>query len=246
MSSSYCRTVVFLLAAGMGGGAAAQTGKPTAPVAITHSVSGDPAKQEPVVTTIRLVAEADLATLEVTLAADDGLEIVAAEPAAFPNVRAGETRSVEATVRLTGPHVGYLSVFATATLSGLGTRTKASSLAIGTPAPSEARASGAEEDLSDLVLVRSAGDKAVIRFGDKQLRIVSVGDRLGRNRARVTEIDDERLILDEVYKGKDGRPNRARVILRRGERGGRRYQVRPDEEPPPAVRPKVIEPKDPQ
>lgn len=100
-----------------------------------------------------------------------------------------------------------------------------------------------ESDLSELTLVRSGGDKAVVKFGAGPLIMISVGDRIGRNGAEVKEIAAGRVVLEEVFTGKDGRPNRAQIILKEGERGGTRYLLRPDETPPPGTRPVIIFPQ---
>jgi hypothetical protein len=99
------------------------------------------------------------------------------------------------------------------------------------------RTVGSEKNLSDLVLVRSTGGSAVVRFGNDPLEVVKVGDRLGRNRAEVIEIERKRLVLEERFTGRDGAPNRAQIVLRDGERGGTRYYERLDETPPPSRRP---------
>jgi hypothetical protein len=79
------------------------------------------------------------------------------------------------------------------------------------------RTVGSEKNLSDLVLVRSTGGSAVVRFGNDPLEVVKVGDRLGRNRAEVIEIERKRLVLEERFTGRDGAPNRAQIVLRDGE-----------------------------
>ena len=106
----------------------------------------------------------------------------------------------------------------------------------------EARVVGPDKNLSDLILVRSASGRAVVRFGLGALETIRVGDRLGRNRAEAVEIDAKRLILDERFVGRDGAPNKARIVLRDGERGGTRYLEHLDETTPPATRP--IDPSD--
>lgn len=105
------------------------------------------------------------------------------------------------------------------------------------PATTEGRVIGADKDLGNLRLVRTSPGRAVVQFGVGPLEIVKVGDRLGRNRAEAIEIEAKRLVLDERSTGRDGAPNRARIILRDGERGGTRYYERLDEAAPPARRP---------
>lgn len=84
-----------------------------------------------------------------------------------------------------------------------------------------------------MVLVRSNEGKAVVRFGEGPLEMITVGDRLGHNRAEVKEIIPGRMILDEIFTGKDGNPNRAEIILKDGERGGTRILLRSDDVLPP-------------
>jgi hypothetical protein len=101
---------------------------------------------------------------------------------------------------------------------------------------------GIDEDLLHLILIRSAGDQAVVRFGTKPPQVISVGDRLGRARAEVKEIGAHRLVLEEIFRAPDGQANRAVIILKDGERGGKRYVARSTEQAPPAVRPTVAVP----
>lgn len=103
---------------------------------------------------------------------------------------------------------------------------------------------GADRELSDLILMKSGEGKAVVRFGAEMMEVIAVGDKVGRHQAEVKEIGGGRLVLEEVFTGKDGRPNRAEVILKEGEKGGKRYLLRPEEEPPPSTRPLMIGPKD--
>lgn len=91
--------------------------------------------------------------------------------------------------------------------------------------------------------MKSGEGKAVVRFGAGPMEVVSVGDKVGRHQAEIKEIAAGRVILDEVFTGKDGRPNRAEVILKDGETGGTRFLARPEEEPAPATRPLMIVPK---
>jgi hypothetical protein len=99
-----------------------------------------------------------------------------------------------------------------------------------------------EEDLVDLMLVKAAGGKGVVRFGTKPLQVVSVGDRLGRTRAEVKEIANDRLVLEEIFRDANGEANRAVIVLKDGERGGKRYVARSTERAPDAVRPNVVGP----
>jgi hypothetical protein len=105
---------------------------------------------------------------------------------------------------------------------------------------------GRDQELRDLLLVRTTSRRAVVRFGDGALEVVSVGDRLGRNRAEVVEIETKRLVLDERFTGRDGAPNRAQIVLSDGERGGTRYLEHSDDPPATSRRPvnRSARPKD--
>jgi hypothetical protein len=118
-----------------------------------------------------------------------------------------------------------------------------------TAKPTEGRTArhvGRSGDLKALLVVKVAEDRAVVRFGNGPLHLVTLGDHLGRNRAEVKEITGGRLTLDETYQGADGRPNRALIILKEGLRGGTRYEARLEEEAVPAVRPSIIPEEDPR
>ena len=106
-----------------------------------------------------------------------------------------------------------------------------------------AREIGADRELSDLILVKSGEGKAVVRFGAGRLEVIGIGDKVGRHQAEVKEIGAGRLVLEELFTGKDGRPNRAEVILKEGKQGGERYLARPEEAPPPSTRSLMIVPK---
>lgn len=94
-----------------------------------------------------------------------------------------------------------------------------------------------DQDLADLLLVRSAAGRAVIRFARGALETVRVGDRLGRDRATIVEIEAKRMVLDAQLAGRDGQSDRVRIIVRDGERGGSWYHETAGEAPPPVKRP---------
>ena len=100
-----------------------------------------------------------------------------------------------------------------------------------------------DQNLTTLTLVRSSDGKAVVRFGKGPLRLIARGDRLGRRRAEVVEIAAGRVVIDEPVAGRDGQPNRARIILKDGETGGRRFSTRLDEVNPDARRSRVVVPR---
>ncbi len=87
---------------------------------------------------------------------------------------------------------------------------------------------GLDQDIATLTFYNSSGDRAVVRFGKKDMLLVAVGDRLGKNKAVVKAVTAERLELEETFTGPDGKPNRAQIVLKKGETGGTRYLLRPD------------------
>lgn len=90
---------------------------------------------------------------------------------------------------------------------------------------------GVEQPLPSLMLMKAADDVAVIRFGSGPPESVRVKDIVGSTRAVVAEIGGGRIVIDETFTGADGQPNRARIVIKEGERGGTRYLQRPDERP---------------
>lgn len=104
-------------------------------------------------------------------------------------------------------------------------------LAVFTIMPSFAKDLGTKKDIDNVVLIKSGDGKAVIKFEDGPLETIEVGDTIGRNKAVVKEIIPERVVLDESFEGKDGKPNRADIVLTEGEKGGMRIQRRLDEPP---------------
>ncbi len=115
-----------------------------------------------------------------------------------------------------------------------------STLAVGTSAT--AKDVALNQDLSELVLLKSSRGKAVIRFGSGPLQMVSVGDYLGRHQAEIKEIEAGRMVLEESFTGADGNPNGAHIILKDGQKGGKRYLLHPQGAPLPATRPMAIIP----
>lgn len=107
-------------------------GKPTAPVSIEYSVPKNVLTGDTVSTIISFVADTNLEQLAVSVAPYEGLEVVSKnEKIIFQNVKKGEQREIEVTVRLTA-EIGYLSVFATTTTSR-GASTKTVAIRYGTP-----------------------------------------------------------------------------------------------------------------
>jgi len=115
------------------------------------------------------------------------------------------------------------------------------------PAPAASAASSVPRDpieptgdLKSLTLVRSGDGKAVIRFGKGPLRLITVGDRLGQHQAHVLEIAAGRLVVDDTFVGADGRPNRAQIILKDGDVGGKRFLARLEEPTPTGLQPRIV------
>jgi len=193
--------------------------------------------------TIHVVALTAIERLEVSLSARTGVAIVNAVPtASFSNLKAGARRYVQAVVRLTAEAFGYILVSAKVTTS-TETHLQNRTITVGAMPPPPPRVPvGITEDLADLTLVKVSGAHAIVRFGQKEMLVVRVGDRLGRNTAELVEIAPGRVVLDETFTGTDGRPNRARVTLTEGQKGGTRMLVRPEEEPPATSRQRIVVP----
>jgi hypothetical protein len=92
-----------------------------------------------------------------------------------------------------------------------------------------ARAVASTVALGDILVIKADDDVAVVRAASAPLDKVRVGDRLGNSGAVVKEISAGRVVLDESFTGKDGKPNRALIVIKEGERGGTRYLQRADE-----------------
>jgi hypothetical protein len=196
---------------------------PSAPVTITYSPRPAARPNEDVTTTISFKADADLQTLEVAVQAGDGLVISSpAREAVFNQLETGDVRTLAVTVRLTDPRAGTITVFVKATSDTGETMLKNMSLLIGTPAPKPATVIDSDQNLSDLTLVNSGGDKAAVRFGRRPLRVVGVGDRLGRTSAEVKAVAADRLVIEETVVAPDGTTTRFEIVLRKGETGGTR------------------------
>lgn len=94
---------------------------------------------------------------------------------------------------------------------------------------SPAREIAVKEPVGALTLIKVGDGLAVIRFGTGSLEKVRVNDVVGATKAVVKEIGAARIVLDEAFTGVDGRPNRALIVIKEGERGGTRYLQRADE-----------------
>ena len=100
-----------------------------------------------------------------------------------------------------------------------------------------------EGDLTQMTLMNASDKQAVVRFGGRgPLYLIAVGDRIGKSKATVKEIALNRIVLDEAFTGADGRPNRATIVLKKGETGGTRSLRRLDGAPPTGRRPVIVEP----
>ena len=102
-------------------------------------------------------------------------------------------------------------------------------------------------DLAQMTLMNASEKQAVVRFnGRGPLYVIAVGDRIGRSKATVKEVALNRVVLDEAFTGADGRPNRASIVLKKGETGGTRLLQRLDTGAPAGRRPLIVDPaKDP-
>lgn len=192
---------------------------------------------------VHVVALTALARAEITMSARTGVELLKdAPPAAFADLKLGERHDIQVPVRLIAPDFGYVLVSAAVT-TARGTEEHNSLVVVGTmPPPAPRDPVAVTEDLSDLTLLKVSNGNGIVRFGGKELLIVRVGDRLGRNKAEIKEIAAGRVVLEETVLGADGRPNRARVTLKEGEKGGTRVLLRNEEEPPAATRQRVVTP----
>jgi hypothetical protein len=98
-------------------------------------------------------------------------------------------------------------------------------------------------DLAQMTLMNASEKQAVVRFGDRgPLYVIAVGDRIGKRKATVKEVALNRIVLDEAFTGADGRPNRATIVLKKGETGGTRLLQRLETEAPAGRRPLIVEP----
>lgn len=95
-----------------------------------------------------------------------------------------------------------------------------------------------------ITLVRARDGSAVIRIAEGPLKSVKPGDTVGSSGAIVGEAAAGRIVLHESFTGADGKPNRALIVIREGERGGTRYLWRPDAPSPPVT--KIVPAKPPQ
>jgi hypothetical protein len=94
-----------------------------------------------------------------------------------------------------------------------------------TPSPQHV---AAEDSVTAVVLVKATDGTAVIRVGNGPLQTVRINDLVGTTKAVVKEIGAGRVVLDETFAGSDGKPNRAQIVIKEGERGGTRYLQRLD------------------
>jgi hypothetical protein len=97
------------------------------------------------------------------------------------------------------------------------------------------------DPLETLRLVKTASGLAVMKTPKGELVRVGVGDRIGPNRAEITEIEPGRMVAVEAFTDKSGRPNRARVVFEVGKRPDR-YLDRPERASPPALVPVPLQP----
>src|SRR5262249_8988070 len=185
--------------------------KPDAPIRISFSALPELKARDQATTTIRFEAETDLERVDVSIVSE-GLEIVSERKTiTFSRLAPGALRDLPVTVRLIDPEQGFLFVSAEVTYAG-NKRTKNAALPVGKARQVVTREGvGLDEVLSSLTFLNSGGGTAVIRFGKKPFELVSVGDKLGKNKAEVKAIEAGRLVLEENFIGPDGKPNKAEI-----------------------------------
>jgi hypothetical protein len=106
----------------------------------------------------------------------------------------------------------------------------------------EPRHLAAAAPVSKITLVKGSDGVAAIRVGAGPLEKARVGDQIGKTKATVKEIATGRLVLEETFTAEDGRPNRALIIIKEGERGGTRYLQRRDEPRIIGTKPTLVTP----
>jgi len=99
-----------------------------------------------------------------------------------------------------------------------------------------------DDDLATLTLVRATGGRAVARFGRGSLIVLTIGDRLGKQRAEVTAIDAGRLVLTERPSGSRPETAPARIVIKVGETGGTRFESHALDGAPLLVKPQIAAP----
>jgi hypothetical protein len=88
---------------------------------------------------------------------------------------------------------------------------------------------GTDQELANLMLLNSNGSVAVIRFEGQPLAVVQLGDKLGRTGAVLMEVRAGAIVLEETVRKGSG-SERVRILLQRGEKGGKRIELSPAEE----------------
>jgi hypothetical protein len=99
--------------------------------------------------------------------------------------------------------------------------------------------------VSSIVLVKASDAVAVVRVGAGALEKLRAGDLVAKTKAVVKEISSQRLVLEETFVEKNGKPNRALIVIKEGERGGTRYLQRADEPPLTGTKPLIVMPATP-
>ena len=100
--------------------------------------------------------------------------------------------------------------------------------------------------VSEITLIKASDGVAVIRARDGALDKIKVGVLVGTTKAVVKEISAARLVLDETFTDKDGKSNRALIVMKEGERGGTRYLQHNDEPGFMGTRPRPVAPEPPE
>jgi hypothetical protein len=83
---------------------------PTSPVSLKYNVPKNIMLGEVVTTTVRLIANKDLASLTISASAYDGLVLISSgNETVFENITRGDSREIEVTIQL-GNDLGYLAM----------------------------------------------------------------------------------------------------------------------------------------
>jgi hypothetical protein len=83
---------------------------PTSPVSLEYNVPKNIMLGEVVTTTVRLIANKDLASLTISASAYDGLVLISSgNETVFENITRGDSREIEVTIQL-GNDLGYLAM----------------------------------------------------------------------------------------------------------------------------------------
>ena len=201
-------------------------GKTLAPISIEYDLPAAIHPGDEPLVNVQVIPTVDMAVLDVTIEPEQGVLLLSTQTSAhFLNAPQGEARTIPVVVRLTDPHVGYFSVLAQGVDSDGRSWQRVISIPIGNPPPKPPKEVGINEDLSDLILVIAAGDKAVVRFGASPTEYVSAGDLLSHTKAVLTEIGEDFIVLEETKTDDQGVDHKFRITIHNDEKGGVRVPL---------------------